>query len=377
MAALTRAVRTWAAISRVAYCLLGLGLPALLGCHSGIYRPATLPDPFQAPPLRDVEAIDLTRLSLGAERNDAIYVGDVLQVTVATGIEEGPPPTWTLRVADDGSLAVPLVGPVRVAGLGLIEAEQSLTRACIERRVYQHPIVSVTVGQRRTNRVTVLGAVNKPGVRELPSTGSDLLAALVAAGGPSEEADTIVEIRQPPGYSRPVTAPRPDGAHRAGRPSHELVGYWEDQDTAGQAVSIRVDLASASATGQNHYLHDGAAVMVRKQPARTIQVIGLVNRADQFELPANQEVRVLDALSLAQGRTLQLADKVRVIRHVPDHPEPVIIELSVRKAKHNGVDNLRLAPGDVVSVEETPLTFTVETLRSFIRFGFSSAIPGI
>jgi hypothetical protein len=36
-----------------------------------------------------------------------------------------------------------------------------------------------------------------------------------------------------------------------------------------------------------------------------------------------------------------------------------------------------LAPGDVVSVEETPLTFTVGTIQSFVRFGFSSAIPGL
>jgi hypothetical protein len=37
---------------------------------------------------------------------------------------------------------------------------------------------------------------------------------------------------------------------------------------------------------------------------------------------------------------------------------------------------LLLAAGDVVSIEETPLTFTVGTIQSFVRFGFTSAIPG-
>jgi polysaccharide biosynthesis/export protein len=57
--------------------------------------------------------------------------------------------------------------------------------------------------------------------------------------------------------------------------------------------------------------------------------------------------------------------------------EPVVIECSIRAAKRGGNANLVLAPGDVVSVEETPLTFTVGTIQNFVRFGFSSAIPGI
>ena len=49
----------------------------------------------------------------------------------------------------------------------------------------------------------------------------------------------------------------------------------------------------------------------------------------------------------------------------------------MREAKRGGAANLLLAPGDVVSVEETPLTFTVSTIQNFIRFGFSAAIPGL
>src|SRR5262249_29553585 len=98
-------------------------------------------------------------------------------------------------------------------------------------------------------------------------------------------------------------------------------------------------------------------------------------KSDQFTLPVDQEIHMLDALAMAGGRTMEIADKVRVIRKVPGREEPVVIEASVRDAKRDGRSNIRLAEGDIVTVEETPLTFTVGTLREFIRFGFSAAIP--
>ena len=55
---------------------------------------------------------------------------------------------------------------------------------------------------------------------------------------------------------------------------------------------------------------------------------------------------------------------------------PVRYIVGVRKANKNGLANLKLAPGDVVNVDETPTTFMVQTLKDFVRFGFSSGLPG-
>jgi polysaccharide export outer membrane protein len=65
-----------------------------------------------------------------------------------------------------------------------------------------------------------------------------------------------------------------------------------------------------------------------------------------------------------------------VIRHAPDQPEPLVIQVSVRAAKTDGQENLPLAPGDVVSVEQTPATVMVDVLKSFVRLGFNAAAPG-
>lgn len=140
----------------------------------------------------------------------------------------------------------------------------------------------------------------------------------------------------------------------------------------------RIDLVQATATGNaDVHLEDGSTVMVMARPKRYVHVMGLVRKPDQFEMPDDHELRLLDAIALANGRTLELADKVRVIRRIPHREEPVVIEASVREAKQNSGANILLAPGDVVSVEETPTTFVIGTIREFVRFGFTAGIPGL
>jgi polysaccharide export outer membrane protein len=128
---------------------------------------------------------------------------------------------------------------------------------------------------------------------------------------------------------------------------------------------------------RNLQLDDGSVVMVVKQPRRTVQVIGLVQQPAELVMPVDRDMRLLDAIAQAGGRTIQVANKVRIIRHLPGQADPVVIQTSIRDAKRQGHANVLLAAGDVVSVEETPATFTVEMLQSFIRFGFTSSIPGI
>jgi polysaccharide export outer membrane protein len=71
-----------------------------------------------------------------------------------------------------------------------------------------------------------------------------------------------------------------------------------------------------------------------------------------------------------------VADKVTIIRNNPYGPEPIMIAASIREAKRNPAANLSLAPGDLITVEETPTTFVVDAMRNLLRFGFSAGIPG-
>ena len=142
---------------------------------------------------------------------------------------------------------------------------------------------------------------------------------------------------------------------------------------------MRVDLANDVAVTSELDLHveDGSVVVVLEKTKQSVSVIGLVQRPGNYELPTDETLRVLDAIALAGGLRVSVANRVRVIRRVPDREDPVVVDVSLRTAKRDGQENLVLAAGDVVSVEETPTTFLVETIRGFLRFGFTSAIPGI
>jgi len=262
---------------------------------------------------------------------------------------------------------VPLVHRVSVVGLKMTDAEQAIRRASIERGLYRDPHVSVLLNQRRTYRVTVVGAVEEPGSYNLPASNCDLLAAIIAAGGLSETASTKVEL---------TTPGSPDEA--ASTELTQPVSFFaESGRSMRQQRRARFDLADLESGRGGIPLDDGAVVMVLEREPETIHVMGLVRNPNRFEMEDDEVVRVLDAIAMAGGRTLQLADKVRVIRQSPVGDAPAVIDLSLRKAKTDPRTNLVLAPGDVVSVEETPLTFTVETLRDLVRFGFSSALPGL
>ena len=72
-------------------------------------------------------------------------------------------------------------------------------------------------------------------------------------------------------------------------------------------------------------------------------------------------------MSPAGGTTSVVADKVYIIRQLPNMPEPKVIKISMSAAKRNGDENLRLAAGDLVSVESTMSTMPLDTIGKFFR----------
>jgi len=343
------------------------------GCASRIYQATELPAEFLAPPTQNVQEIDLSRLPNYAVNSQRIDCGDVLEVSIVTNFASLNTTTTPVRVGENGVANIPLIGPVELAHLELEGAEQAIAAAAIARGVFQRPYITVTMKRQRTNKVTVVGAVNEPNEYELPRSSSSLFAALVAAGGLSEDAGADVEIRRPvrggaPGSFEPPGQMLADGS----------IGYRSAEPHPPYGGQVRrVNLAQAISGGGDGggYLGDGDVVNVTKRAPKPIYVIGLVREPGEVEMPANQDMYMLDALAKAGDRNMQVADKVYVIRRVPGRVEPVVIQSSVRQAKVNSAANVRLAPGDIVSVEETPTTVVLDAVRSFIRFGFSGAIP--
>ncbi|OYW24974.1 MAG: hypothetical protein B7Z55_00660 [Planctomycetales bacterium 12-60-4] len=70
-----------------------------------------------------------------------------------------------------------------------------------------------------------------------------------------------------------------------------------------------------------------------------------------------------------------MANKVYVIRRNPKTNESVIVNVSISSAKRDERANLRLSPGDVVSVEQTPATVMVNVLQRAIRLTIGGSVP--
>jgi polysaccharide export outer membrane protein len=94
----------------------------------------------------------------------------------------------TVRVNAAGSVSLPLIGAVVVAGLTAQQAE-SLVAERYSEKYLQNPQVSVFIKEFTTERITVDGAVVKPGI--YPLTGQiTLLRALALSGGFGSIADS-------------------------------------------------------------------------------------------------------------------------------------------------------------------------------------------
>ena len=126
--------------------------------------------------------------------------GDTFEVTVYDEKDL----SGKYRVADDGSINFPLVGRVDVGGRGPIAVAKSIQDALRAKQILREPSVSIFVLEYVSKRVSVVGAVQRPG--SLPwSSGMSVVQAISIAGGLTALAagnDTIVTRRELSGQKR-------------------------------------------------------------------------------------------------------------------------------------------------------------------------------
>ena len=197
---------------------------------------------------------------------------DVLKVTI-WGHEDL---SRLVVVSADGSFQFPLVGDVQVAGLtpGAVE---TLLRDLLGKDYLVNPQVSVSVQEYRSQRVFVLGEVEKPGTYAMTGQ-TTLLDVLSQAGGPGKSAGRQVVV---------VRFPKSEGPVAPGvRGQRDAAG--EPQATAGWGSPRR------TFRSQN-----GDTVFVPK--STSFFVLGEVVRQGAYAM--DKETSALEAVTLAGGFT--------------------------------------------------------------------------
>jgi polysaccharide export outer membrane protein len=169
--------------------MASLALAMLAACGSA---PVRNPDLVQGQPL---QAPDTTTSSGAYEGGTDYRIGaqDLLEISVF-GIDDL---SRTVRVNSNGQISLPLIGGVLAGGKTIPELEQAIG-AKLKNGYLQDPQVTVFVKEFTSQRVTLEGALNKPGIYPLTGKTTLLQAIAMAEGVDEDTADLkgVVVFRQ-------------------------------------------------------------------------------------------------------------------------------------------------------------------------------------
>ena len=322
------------------------------GCSNiPTYTSKTLPRNLLTAKVVDPRTVDLAPFAGPSVNPELIQSGDELMVSVAAGLEEEDKDVFESRVGEDGVAALPEIGAIRLVGMHPLEAERHIAQACVYRKVYRQPSVVLDIKERQKNHITVIGAVERMAtggtgtdgnVYEIPRSASYLKTSLEMAGGLTKDAGSRTWI-------------------------------WRPSPPRGESNWICVNLLDPEARKRGSpYLSDGSVVTVEERPPRPIEVVGLVRKPGLYEYPVVHGLRLSSAIGKAEGESSRVADSVAVTRTNPDGKALANIRLNLR----NDADkNFLLAPGDVVRVKQTPITWGQWILESVVRVSVGSTVP--
>jgi polysaccharide biosynthesis/export protein len=298
------------------------GLPAGVASFPQTEDTRSVPNPKTAPAIwNDAgDAAAATGLplppgtQLSAPMPAPISPGDFLEIAEY----HTPEFRSSVRVSAAGTVTLPLIGDVRLAGSDEHAAEHTIEAALVAKGMLLHPLVSVLVTAYVGQDVSVLGEVARPGV--YPYTVHHRLLDLIsAASGLSPNAGRLVNVFH---QGDPKTA---DGVVL---------------DPGGMDTS----------TGHNPELSPGDTVQVSR--AGLVYVVGDVIRPGGFAVDPVQGLTVVQALALAWGPSQNAAvGKALLIRE--QKGGRTMIALNIRRMLHGQDPDQLVQDRDILYVPDS------------------------
>jgi polysaccharide export outer membrane protein len=272
-----------------------------------------------------------------------IGAGDLLVISV---LDLSEVEKVKVRVGAEGFIRLPLVDTVKANGLTARQLESKLANLFGAKYLHD-PQASVFIEEYRSQRVAVLGEVNKPGIYEVNDrrTLTDLLAQ---AGGLSKEADRVIYILQKHGTA-------PTGSSSSG----DLLKVDLDQLLVGLDPSLNVKVSSGdviSVPKSGEFLLGGA---VKKAGPYPLKGKLTIDQAIYFGEGLKDEADVTD---------------IEVLRFNGSKAE--LFKIDLEQLKQDGRPGLIIQKNDVVFVgtsgPKAVLFGAVEFVKTVVRVGFSA-----
>ena len=289
-----------------------------------IKEPAELTEPRQSPQVSSLKETP----TIGGDY--VIGAEDVLRVSVFDVPELS---NLTLRVANDGTIAPPLLGHVKAAGMTPSQLGRDLESKW-GATYLQNPQVSVFVQEFHAQPVSVVGAVEKPGL--YPLTGPrTLIEMLSQAGGLSKRssgaAGRTVYVTRPGGFTDLQTV---DGL-KAVSPDKVEINLHRLLYSQEEALNIEIEPRDIISVSKAEIVYVGGNG-VRKPGA--------------FVLEDRDNVTVLQAVSMAEGLAPNAAKTdVRIIRTKADGSR-IMIPVNLKKVLKGSSPDLVLLRNDILFV---------------------------
>lgn len=202
-----------------------------------------------------------------------------------------PEMTQTVRVENDGTITVKLLGQVKAAGLTTAQMRDELQKEW-GKKYLQDPHVTIFIRQFHSTSVSVVGAVAKPGLYQIPGPRT-LIQVIALAGGVNTPGTAAGNMQGGAPAGRWVYITRKSGFANL-KPVDGLKEIAHDQ--------VKIDL------GRLLYSNDSALNILIKpldtitvNKAGIIYVVGDVQKSGGFTLENVDSLTAMQALSLAQG----------------------------------------------------------------------------
>jgi len=241
---------------------------------------------------------------------------DLLEIRVF-GVDEL---SQTVRVAEDGSITMPLLGRLEVGGLTKSELEKLISDLLEERYVHD-PQVTVFVTEYESRRVAVSGAVKQPGTYQMLGT-KTLLEMISMAGGLSADMGRDIVI-------------------------------FRQYEGATQRLQVDLQgLVYAADPTLNVVVEPGDIIYVPTVEKIRIFVTGAVKTPNLYEVPRTDPVTVLKAITLAGGTTDRAAAKRVQVMRTDENGQRITLFVNLKRIKQGKDEDPILKPDDIVLVPE-------------------------
>lgn len=240
---------------------------------------------------------------------------------IAVRVDEDAKLNGDRRVAEDGTINLPLLGDVKVVGKTTGEITAALKKL-LEDKYMQRASVDVQVLEFRSRPISVIGAVKQPG--NLGFSGRwTLLEAITAAGGLIENHGNVAYVlrRADNGLSDQVTINLDDLMLR-GDPTANIPIFSNDLINIPGTVEI------------------------------TIYCLGQVNRPGAVPFKSNERISVLTAIAHAGGLTDRAASKI-LVKRAKGASGPTEITVDYKRILAGKEPDLELRQGDILVVKES------------------------